>query len=185
MLCLSLTLSRALSFHIDFLHKDVLQPCFFTIAELWQSCPSFYVDFYVSCCVCCCCFRDLVHRQTAAAAVKHMSLGVYGFGCEDALNHLLNYVWPNVFEVSPHVIQNVLECVEGMRVAIGPSRVLQYTLQGLFHPARRVRQVYWKIYNSLYIGSQVRVLMTSLPGCIVGCFTQPLVPSSFIKLLSL
>ncbi|KMZ65689.1 hypothetical protein ZOSMA_312G00070 [Zostera marina] len=24
----------------------------------------------------------------------------------------------------------------------------------LFHPARKVREVYWKIYNSLYIGSQ-------------------------------
>lgn len=29
-----------------------------------------------------------------------------------------------------------------------------YTLQGLFHPARKVRDVYWKIYNSLYIGGQ-------------------------------
>ena len=29
-------------------------------------------------------------------------------------------------------------------------------LQGMFHPARKVRDVYWKIYNSLYIGSQVR-----------------------------
>jgi splicing factor 3B subunit 1 len=27
-------------------------------------------------------------------------------------------------------------------------------LQGLFHPARKVREVYWKIYNMLYIGSQ-------------------------------
>ena len=26
--------------------------------------------------------------------------------------------------------------------------------QGLFHPARKVRDVYWKIYNNLYIGSQ-------------------------------
>ncbi|KAJ0733690.1 putative splicing factor 3B subunit 1 [Helianthus annuus] len=25
---------------------------------------------------------------------------------------------------------------------------------GLFHPARKVREVYWKIYNSLYIGAQ-------------------------------
>jgi splicing factor 3B subunit 1 len=24
----------------------------------------------------------------------------------------------------------------------------------LFHPARKVRDVYWKIYNTLYIGSQ-------------------------------
>ncbi|KAJ6683591.1 hypothetical protein OIU85_007295 [Salix viminalis] len=71
--------------------------------------------------------RDLVHRQTAASAVKHMALGVAGLGCEDALVHLLNYVWPNIFRDFP---------------------------AWLFHPARKVREVYWKIYNSLYIGAQ-------------------------------
>nr|XP_058964441.1 splicing factor 3B subunit 1-like [Pocillopora verrucosa]XP_058966473.1 splicing factor 3B subunit 1-like [Pocillopora verrucosa] len=98
--------------------------------------------------------RDLVHRQTACAAIKHMALGVSGFGCEDALTHLMNYVWPNIFETSPHVVNAVMESIEGMRVALGPSKVLQYCLQGMFHPARKVRDVYWKIYNSLYIGSQ-------------------------------
>ncbi|CAH1995277.1 unnamed protein product [Acanthoscelides obtectus] len=98
--------------------------------------------------------RDLVHRQTACAAIKHMALGVYGFGCEDALIHLLNYVWPNVFETSPHLVQAFMDAIEGMRVALGPVKILQYTLQGLFHPARKVRDVYWKIYNSLYIGGQ-------------------------------
>ena len=73
--------------------------------------------------------RDLVHRQTASAVVQHMSLGVYGFGCEDSRNHLLNYVWPNVFETSPHVIQAVMGALEGLRVAIGPCRMLQYCLQ--------------------------------------------------------
>ena len=73
--------------------------------------------------------RDLVHRQTACAAIKHMALGVAGFGCEDALTHLVNYVWPNIFETSPHVINAVLESIEGMRVALGPSRVLHYCLQ--------------------------------------------------------
>ena len=43
--------------------------------------------------------RDMVHRQTACTAIKHMALGVFGFGCDDALNHLLNYIWPNIFEV--------------------------------------------------------------------------------------
>ncbi|XP_059221852.1 splicing factor 3B subunit 1 isoform X1 [Stomoxys calcitrans] len=98
--------------------------------------------------------RDLVHRQTACAAIKHMSLGVYGFGCEDALVHLLNYVWPNIFETSPHLVQAFMDAVEGLRVSLGPIKILQYTLQGLFHPARKVRDVYWKIYNSLYIGGQ-------------------------------
>lgn len=74
-------------------------------------------------------FRDLVHRQTACAAIKHMALGVFGFGCEDALIHLLNYVWPNIFETSPHLVQAFMEAVEGLRVALGPIKILQYTLQ--------------------------------------------------------
>lgn len=98
--------------------------------------------------------RDLVHRQTACSAVQHMSLGVYGFGCEDSLTHLLNYVWPNIFETSPHLVQAFMGAIEALRLAIGPIRMLQYTLQGLFHPARKVRDVYWKVYNTLYIGAQ-------------------------------
>ncbi|KAF0294033.1 Splicing factor 3B subunit 1 [Amphibalanus amphitrite] len=94
--------------------------------------------------------RDLVHRQTSCAAIKHMALGVYGFGCEDALIHLLNNVWPNIFETSPHLVQAFMDAVEGMRVSLGPQKMLQYCLQGLFHPARKVRDVYWKVYNTLY-----------------------------------
>ena len=26
--------------------------------------------------------------------------------------------------------------------------------KGLFHPARKVRDVYWKVYNNLYISAQ-------------------------------
>ncbi|KAI9347201.1 armadillo-type protein [Zopfochytrium polystomum] len=98
--------------------------------------------------------RDLVHRQTACTTVKHISLGVFGLGCEDALTHLLNYVWPNVFETSPHVINAVMDAIEGTRVSLGPGTVLNYLLQGMFHPARRVREIYWKIYNNAYIGAQ-------------------------------
>jgi len=98
--------------------------------------------------------RDMIHRQTAAATVKHISLGVVGLGCEDALLHLLNFVWPNIFEVSPHVINAVMEAIEGMMVSLGPAKSLQYILQGLYHPARKVRDVYWKLYNSLYIFGQ-------------------------------
>eukprot|EP01035_Chromulina_nebulosa_P016953 gene16953-22445_t len=98
--------------------------------------------------------RDMVHRQTACTAVKHISLGVYGLGCDDALIHLLNFVWPNIFEVSPHVINAVMEALEALIVSAGPLRIMMYLLQGLYHPARRVRDVYWKVYNSLYICCQ-------------------------------
>ncbi|KAJ3386546.1 Splicing factor 3B subunit 1 [Lobulomyces angularis] len=102
--------------------------------------------------------RDLVHRQTACSAVKHIALGCFGLNCEDALIHLLNYVWPNIFETSPHVINSVIEAVDALRVALGPGVLLQYVVQGLFHPARRVREVYWKIYNNMYIGSQDKMI---------------------------
>ncbi|KAF0728193.1 hypothetical protein Ae201684_014018 [Aphanomyces euteiches] len=98
--------------------------------------------------------RDMVHRQTAATTVKHLALGVAGLGCEDAVIHLLNFVWPNIFETSPHVIGAVFDALEGCRVALGAHVILQFCLQGLFHPARRVREVYWKIYNSLYMYTQ-------------------------------
>jgi len=97
--------------------------------------------------------RDMVHRQTACATVKHLALGLQGAGCEDVLQHLLNFVWPNVFETSPHLISAVLEAVEALRVSLGPQRLLTHVLQGLFHPARRVREVYWRVYNNIYVAS--------------------------------
>ena len=98
--------------------------------------------------------RDLVHRQTASTIVKHLALGVAGLGCEDSMLHLMNLVWPNCFETSPHVIGAVMDAVEAMRVALGPGVLLSYVLQGLFHPARKVREVYWRIYNALYLGAE-------------------------------
>lgn len=58
-----------------------------------------------------------------------MALGVYGFGCEDALTHLLNYVWPNIFETSPHLVQAFMGAVEGIKVSLGPIKLLQYVVQ--------------------------------------------------------
>jgi len=95
--------------------------------------------------------RDPVHRQTGCAAVKHLALGVAGHGCEDALLHLLNFVWPNIFEESPHVIQACTDAIQGLMIALGPNVILQYTLQGLYHPARKVREIYWRVFNTLYI----------------------------------
>jgi hypothetical protein len=97
--------------------------------------------------------RDAIHRQTAAAALGHVALGVAGLGREDALVHLLNLLWPNVFEAAPHVARAVSFAVEALRLALGPGVMLEYLLQGLFHPARRVRETYWRHYNSLYVGS--------------------------------
>uniref|UniRef100_A0A1I8GMX0 SF3b1 domain-containing protein n=1 Tax=Macrostomum lignano TaxID=282301 RepID=A0A1I8GMX0_9PLAT len=106
----------------------------------------------------------LMDRDLPCSPSPHGS-GVYGFGCEDALTHLLNFAWPNVFETSPHVVQAFMSVVEGCRVSLGHTRVLQYCLAGLFHPARKVRDMMWKVYNTVYIGN---------PDCLVSGY--PSVP---------
>jgi splicing factor 3B subunit 1 len=97
--------------------------------------------------------RDQVHRQTAASVVKHIALGVVGLGCEDAMIHLLNLVFPNIFETSPHVIDRVIEAIDAIRMAVGTGVVMNYVWAGLFHPARKVRTPYWRIYNDAYVQS--------------------------------
>lgn len=94
--------------------------------------------------------RDQVHRQTAASVCKHVALGVVGLGCEDAMVHCLNLLLPNIFETSPHVIDRVIEAIDAIRVAIGTGQTMNYVWAGLFHPARRVRQPYWRLYNDAY-----------------------------------
>jgi splicing factor 3B subunit 1 len=95
--------------------------------------------------------RDQVHRQTAASVVKHIALGVVGLGCEDAMVHLFNLLYPNLFETSPHVIDRIVEAIEAIRMAVGPGLVLNYVWAGLFHPARKVRTPYWRLYNDAYV----------------------------------
>ncbi|KKZ63499.1 hypothetical protein EMCG_02230 [[Emmonsia] crescens] len=95
--------------------------------------------------------RDQVHRQTAASVVKHIALGVVGLGCEDAMLHLLNLLYPNLFETSPHVIDRIIEAIEAIRMAVGTGIVMNYVWAGLFHPARKVRQPYWRLYNDAYV----------------------------------
>lgn len=98
--------------------------------------------------------RDAVHRQTAAAVVFHVALGVAGMSQEDCLLHLLNLIWPNLFEQSPHVINNIFDAIEAMRVSLGPGVLFNYTLQGLFHAARKVREPFCRVYNTNYVGAQ-------------------------------
>lgn len=97
--------------------------------------------------------RDQVHRQTAASVVKHLALGVVGMGCEDAMMHLLNLLWPNIFETSPHVIDRIIEAIDAIRMAVGMGPVMNYVWAGLFHPARKVRHPYWRLYNNAYVQS--------------------------------
>ena len=51
--------------------------------------------------------------------------------------------------MAPHIQNAVTECLEAFRLCLGPSVVLNYLLQGLFHPARKVREAYWRVIFDL------------------------------------
>ncbi|MCH81670.1 splicing factor 3B subunit 1-like [Trifolium medium] len=98
---------------------------------------------------------DEVQRFLAVSAVKQMTRKAVGLGVEDLLIHLLNHVWPNILDMdSPIVIKAVMEVIDAMRKALGSTVILNHCVQGMFHPARRVREAYWMIYNSLYVADQ-------------------------------
>ncbi|KAI8870753.1 ARM repeat-containing protein [Ramicandelaber brevisporus] len=98
--------------------------------------------------------REDVHRQQACDIVRFIAMGTWGHGREDALCHLLNFVWPNIFEEAPHLITRVMSAIDALRLAVGPGVILKLLMQGLFHPAKKVRLAYWRVYNQLYLSSQ-------------------------------
>lgn len=97
--------------------------------------------------------RDINHRQHACSAVTSFVLGLFGQGKEDAIIHLLNHVIPNIFENTLTFTKIFMETMNAIRASLGPGVVLQYVLSGLFHPAKKVRSQYWRIYNNLIIYS--------------------------------
>jgi splicing factor 3B subunit 1 len=97
--------------------------------------------------------RDIVHRQIACSVFRQMCIVGYGYFPEDLAIHLLNYVWPNIFEPSAPALLVVLEAIDACRLLLGAGFIAQYCIQGLFHPARKVREVYWRIYNNLVVSS--------------------------------
>lgn len=98
--------------------------------------------------------RDQVHRQTAATVIKHVALnsvGLANIDYHEVFIHYLNLILPNVFETSPHVISRILESIDALRVVLGTGIFVNYLWAGLFHPARKVRSPYWKLYNYAYM----------------------------------
>ncbi|GIQ88332.1 hypothetical protein KIPB_010558, partial [Kipferlia bialata] len=91
--------------------------------------------------------RDEYHRQAACEVVRHIALNVAGLGRKDAVVHLLNHAFPNILEGAPHMVQAMLNAVQGCRAALGNGFLLSYFLPGLFHPAQRVRSIYWQSFN--------------------------------------
>ncbi|CAJ1990420.1 splicing factor 3B subunit 1 [Leishmania donovani] len=109
-------------------------------------------------------------RRMAVEACRAILLSVAGNdGFEDIALHLLNFVHPNIVELLAKnevkigeerlkMVTAVVSYYEAARVVIEPGKLLQYLLQGLFHPARKVRDIYRRTYNLIYVGSPERLV---------------------------
>ncbi|KAF6000369.1 Splicing factor 3B subunit 1 [Cyanidiococcus yangmingshanensis] len=98
--------------------------------------------------------RYETHRQVACETVGHFALALVDQGYEEALVHLLDHVWPNYIalgaEVSDSHLTHAVEfAVRALGVALGAGVLHQYLAQGLFHPAKAVRGLYWPVQRWL------------------------------------
>lgn len=97
--------------------------------------------------------RNQVHRQTGASIVHFLARSCIGCGKESLFIHFLNHLMPSIFETSPHVIDRVVEAISSIQQLIGAPAFLNYIWAGLFHPARKVRNIYWRLWNLQNINS--------------------------------
>lgn len=91
-----------------------------------------------------------VHRQTAATIVDNMAKACVGTGKEAIFTHFLNELMPSIFETSPHVIDRVVEAINSICDVLGAPAFVNYLWAGLFHPARKVRNIYWQLWSEMY-----------------------------------
>lgn len=130
---------KAMSFMFEYLDGKITKDYLFAITPLLEDALT---------------DRDLVHRQTAATVIFHIAMNCIGLTDKDygdVFIHYLNLIMPNIFETSPHVISRILESIDALRLVIGNGIFTNYIWSGLFHPARKVRAPYWKIFNNAYV----------------------------------
>jgi splicing factor 3B subunit 1 len=109
---------------------------------------------------------EMQHRRMAIEAARAAIMSVVGFdGFSGAALHLLNMCHPNIIEMLARpsstkgleerykLVTAVVGFYEAARLVLGSQVLLQYFLQGLFHAARDVRDIYWRAYNILLVGN--------------------------------
>lgn len=55
-----------------------------------------------------------------------------------------------------------MDAIEAMRLGLGSGVILSYVLQGMYHPARRVREVYWRMYSECVDANCVLTILDTL-----------------------
>lgn len=115
---------------------------------------------------------DVAYRALGMRLVQHIAMCSHTNPCVPVLVHLLNFVFPNVLEKERSIRNEFDQCIEALCSVLGGHYLYKYVVQGLYHPAQRVRRRYWEVrciverHNpSLFdtcIGEEARIL-ESLP----------------------
>eukprot|EP00796_Vickermania_ingenoplastis_P004646 gene4647-3349_t len=108
---------------------------------------------------------SLPMRRMAIEASRSMLLAVAGVdGFRDVAIHLLNFAHPNIIELLSKretkvgeerlkLVSAVVSFYEAARLHVGSGLMYAYLVQGLFHPAKLVRDIYRRAYNLMYLAS--------------------------------
>ncbi|CUG93936.1 Hypothetical protein, putative [Bodo saltans] len=105
---------------------------------------------------------SIQHRRMAVEASRAILMAVAGQdGFQEVTIHLLNFVYPNIVELlagtsavvgeeRKKMIVAVLSFIEAARLIVGSAAILQYLYQGMFHPSKKVCEIFRKTYNLVY-----------------------------------
>jgi splicing factor 3B subunit 1 len=112
--------------------------------------------------------KSLQYRRMACEVVRHMALSAVASDFEEVLVHMLNLIHPNLIETTTgseqfRLTTAVTEVFEAARLTVNPAYLMRMLEQGMWHPARKVRDAYWRVYNSLYLGCGEALVPTYAP----------------------
>jgi splicing factor 3B subunit 1 len=67
----------------------------------------------------------------------------------EVLIHILNLMWINILDYTPQVRLAFDECIGALSSVLGSEYLYKYVVQGLFHPAGRVRERYQDVFKEM------------------------------------
>lgn len=111
---------------------------------------------------------DVAHRALGMRLVQCIAMCNRTNPNVPVLVHLLNYVFPNVLETERTIRIAFDQCIETLCAVLGGHYIYKYVVQGLYHPAQRVRKRYWEVrcmaekhhpgLFDMFIGEEARIL---------------------------
>lgn len=92
--------------------------------------------------------EDPGYRSLGLTLIKHIVLGYRTPRIDtELILHMLNLVWMNILDFTPFIRSSFDECMEAFVTVLSSQVMYRYVLQGLFHPAKAVRERYQDVFE--------------------------------------